>query len=197
MKLSKLIKHLQKFASTYKDLEVWKGKIRPLEESDIFKEDQHFEIASEYSNTVLYGVGLIDCLGAPCLKYIAADKETALKGVKLLQENFKYSTAGSIILEQFDQKELIKVSELPLKNVAKYGDIIGVYQIEHAPAITDKRYKEVQNELTAIRNSNKISLKYEGFFGHSILLRLNFGGLIDREKLIHRVVNFIEKFNKQ
>ena len=196
MKLSELIKHLQKFASTYKDLEVWKGKIRPLEESDIFKEDQHFEIASEYSNTVLYGVELIDCLGAPCLKYITADKETALKGVKLLQENYKYTTVRTIILKQFDQKELISVSSLPLENIAKYGNIIGVYQIEHAPAITEERYKEVQNELTAIRNSNKISLKYEGLFGHSILLRLNFGGLIDRDKLIHRVRNFIEKFNK-
>ena len=197
MKLSELIKHLQKFASTYKDLEVWKGKIRPLEEFDIFKEDQHFEIASEYSNTVLYGVELIDCLGAPCLKYIAADKETALKGVKLLQENFKYSTAGAIILKQLDQKELINVSSLSLENIAKYGNIIGVYPIEHAPAITEERYKEVQNELIAIQNSNKVSLRYEGLFGHSILLRLNFGGLIDREKLIHRVVNLIEKFNKQ
>ena len=197
MKLSELIKRLQKLANTYKDLEVWKGKIRPLEESDIFKEDQHFEIASEYSNTVLYGVELIDCLGAPCLKYITADKETALKGVKLLQENYKYTTVRTIILKQFDQKELIKVSELPLKNIAKYGNIIGVYQIEHAPAITEERYKEVQNELTAIRNSNKISLKYEGLFGHSILLRLNFGGLIDRDKLIRRVRNFIERFNKQ
>lgn len=196
MKLSKLIKHLQKLANTYKDLEVWKGKIRPLEESDIFKENGRFEIASEYSNTVLYGVEVIDCMGAPCLHYIAADKETALKGVKLLQKNFKYSTAGPIILIQFDQKELIKVSELPFKNIARYGDIIGVYQIEHAPAITDKRYKEVQNELTAIRNSNKISLKYEGLFGHSILLRLSFGGLIDRDKLIRRVRNFIERFNK-
>ena len=196
MKLSELIKHLQKFASTYKDLEVWKGKIRPLEESDIFKEDQHFEIASEYSNTVLYGVELIDCLGAPCLKYIAADKETALKGVKLLQENYKYTTVRSIILKQFDQKELIDVSTLSLENIAKYGNIIEVYSIEHAPAITEERYKEVQNELIAIQNSNKVSLKYEGLFGHSILLRLNFGGLIDREKLIHRIVNFIEKFNK-
>ena len=196
MKLSELIKHLQKFASTYKDLEVWKGKIRPLEESDIFKEDHRFEIASEYSNTILYGVELIDCLGAPCLRYIAADKETALKGVKLLQENFKYYTAGPIILKQFDQKELIEVSELPFKNIARYGNILGVYQIEHAPAITDERYKEVQNELAAIQNSNKISLKYEGLFGHSILLRLSFGGLIDRDKLIRRVWNFIKKFNK-
>lgn len=196
MKLSELIKHLQKFANIYKDLEVWKGKIRPLEEFDVFKEDGHFEIASEYSNTVLYGVEVIDCMGAPCLHYIATDKETALKGVKLLQENYKYSTAGPIILKQFDQKELIKVSELPRKNIAKYGNIIGVYQIEHAPAITDERYKEVQNELTTIQNSNKVSLKYEGSFGHSILLRLNFGGLIDREKLIHRVISFIERFNK-
>lgn len=196
MKLSELIKHLQKLANIYKDLEVWKGKIRPLEEFDVFKEDGRFEIASEYSNTVLYGVELVDCLGAPSLYYITADKETALKGVKLLQENYKYSTAGPILLKQFDQKELIKVSELPRKNIAKYGNIIGVYQIEHAPAITDKRYEEVQNELTAIQNSNKVSLKYEGSFGHSILLRLNFGGLIDREKLIHRVVNFIERFNK-
>ena len=197
MKLSELIKHLQKLANIYKDLEVWKGKIRPLEESDIFKENKHFEIASEYSNTVLYGVELIDCLGTPCLKYIAADKETALKGVKLLQENYKYTTVRSIILKQFDQKELISVSSLPLENIAKYGNIIGVYSIEHAPAITEERYKEVQNELTAIRNSNKISLKYEGLFGHSILLRLNFGGLIDREKLIHRIVNFIERFNNK
>lgn len=197
MKLSELIKHLQKFANTYKDLEVWKGKIRPLEESDIFKEDQHFEIASEYSNTVLYGIELIDCLGAPCLKYIAANKEIALKGVKLLQENFKYSTAGAIILKQLDQKELINVSSLSLENIAKYGNIIGVYPIEHAPAITEERYKEVQNELITIQNSNKVSLRYEGLFGHSILLRLNFGGLINREKLIHRIVNFIEKFNKQ
>ena len=196
MKLSELIKHLQKLANIYKDLEVWKGKIRPLEESDVFKEDGRFEIASEYSNTVLYGVEVIDCLGAPCLHYITANKETALKGVKLLQKNFKYSTAGPIILKQFDQKELIKVSELPLKNIAKYGNIIGVYQIEHAPAITDERYKEVQNELTAIQNSNKVSLKYEGSFGYSILLRLNFGGLIDREKLLCRVRNFIERFNK-
>ena len=79
MKLSELIKHLQKFANTYIDLEVWKGKIRPLEESDVFKEDGRFEIASEYSNTVLYGVEVIDCMGAPCLHYITADKETALK----------------------------------------------------------------------------------------------------------------------
>ena len=197
MKLSELIKHLQKLANTYKDLEVWKGKIRPLEESDIFKENKHFEIASEYSNTVLYGVELIDCLGAPCLKYIAADKETALRGVELLQKNFRHYTGGPIILKQFDQKELINVSSLSLENIAKYGNIIGVYQIEHAPAITEERYREVQNELTAIRNSNKISLKYEGLFGHSILLRLNFGGLIDREKLIHRVVNFIERFNNK
>lgn len=196
MKLSELIKHLQKLASIYKDLEVWKGKIRPLEESDVFKEDGRFEIASEYSNTILYGVEVIDCLGAPCLHYIAADKETALKGVKLLQKNFRHYTGGPIILKQFDQKELIKVSELPFKNIARYGDIIGVYQIEHAPAITEERYKEVQNELTAIRNSNKISLKYEGLFGHSILLRLSFGGLIDREKLLRRVRNFIERFNK-
>ena len=92
MKLSELIKHLQKLANTYKDLEVWKGKIRPLEKSDIFKEDQHFEIASEYSNTVLYGVELIDCLGAPCLKYIAADKEIAL---------FKYSSVKITLAPQF------------------------------------------------------------------------------------------------
>lgn len=196
MKLSELIKHLQKLANTYKDLEVWKGKIRPLEESDIFKEDQRFEVASEYSNTILYGVKLIDCMGAPSLYYIAADKETALKGVKLLQKNFRHYTGGPIILIQFDQKELIKVSELPFKNIARYGDIIGVYQIEHSPAITDERYKEVQNELTAIQNSNKISLKYEGLFGHSILLRLSFGGLIDREKLLRKVRNFIKRFNK-
>lgn len=197
MKLSELIKHLQKLANIYKDLEVWKGKIRPLEEFDIFKENNRFEIASEYSNTILYGIELVDCLGTPGLYYIAADNKTALKGVKLLQENFKYSTAGPIFLKQFDQKELIRVSTLPLENIAKYGNIIGVYSIENAPAITDERYKEVQNELTAIQNSNKVSLRYEGLFGHSILLRLNFGGLIDREKLIHRVVNFIEKFNKQ
>ena len=85
---------------------------------------------------------------------------------------------------------------MPFKNIARYGDIIGVYQIEHSPAITDKRYKKVQKELTAIQNSNKISLKYEGSFGNSILLRLSFGGLIDRDKLIRRVINFIKRFNK-
>jgi len=194
MKLSELIMYLQKLSNTYKDLEVWKGKIKPLEESDVIKENHHFEIASEYSDTILYGVELVDCLGAPSLKYLAANKEIALEGVKLLQKNYKHYTGGPIFLIEFDKKELMSTGNLYFEP-QKYGKIVGVYNIEHSPAITDKQYQEVQNELAAIKKSNKISLEYEGTYGHSVLLRLNFGGLVNRNKLLKRIHDFIKRFN--
>lgn len=146
-------------------------------------------------NTTFYGIVLIDCLGVSDLKYITADKETALEGVKLLQKNYKYSTAGPIFLIEYNSKELISVNRHRVELNTTGGEIIGRYSVKQAPGVLDEDYRRFQEECKAFRESTKVSLQYEGTYGGSILLRLSFGGLIDREKLYKKLDKFIGKFN--